>query len=608
MQNHRFNLRLNPILVLCSFIATMVVNSAMAKTSDSTQYHAKKTSNLPEIIRDGLHPYQYYGLTRLYLRNFYLEKAKICLEKLRNSKPRDLSEKLYMNLRKEQLPKGKISPELAERCRKTAAMAHENEQRYQICRELIEENSEFEWPYMILADEGYTLGESSLKSQNELMHKVLSFNPTYKPALSKLKDVIHNQKYLEDRKAAAIKADSFKNETAQQSSIQMDEEHKKHIAQFMVKKKYFLIDKNGELPFETGPGVSIDQRFSDGLLKVSVRSEMGSSEIQFWDKNGDLKFSVRAMTTERVSEGLVAVYSFWPGIRGSRYGFYDTDGKVAIPGRFSKTEEFKEGLAAAEIRQAYVDRASTWGFISHDGNWQIEPIYDDVFSFSEGLAPVSIGGKIGFINKSGNFSIPPIYDHARPFSEGLANVVIFDHKNHALIDKYIDHQGKVVFERAQVIPGGKPLAELRSKGILSAYSTTPRHEHAPRTDERSPWDFHDGLVVDMVNNKFGYRDKTGKNVIDAVYGWTYPFSDGRGKVWKDKAFGFVNKQGNLVIEAKFAKAKDFSNGLAAVSPDGKHWGYIDQNGTMVIKPQYLEAEPFAEGIARVAVAENTPEK
>ena len=596
------------VLALYSLITTLAENSSMAKTSESTQYHAKKISNLPEIIRDGLHLYQYYGLTRLYLRNFDLEKAKICLEKLKNSTPRDISEKLSISLQKELLPKNSVSQELLERCRKAAAMAHENEQRYQICRELITESSEFEWPYMILAEEGYTLGESSLKSQNELMHKVLSFNPTYKPALSKLEDVISNQKYLEDRKAAAIKAASVKNETDEPSSYQLDEQQKKHIAQFMVKKKYFLIDNKGKLPFETGPGVSIDQRFSDGLLKVSVRSEMGSSEIQFWDKKGELKFSVRAMTTERVSEGLVAVYSFWPGIRGSRYGFYDTSGKVAIPGRFSKTEEFKDGLAAAEICQAYVDRASTWGFISHDGNWQIEPIYDDVFSFSEGLAPVSIGGKIGFIDKSGIFSIPPIYDHARPFSEGLANVVVFDHKNHALIDKYIDHQGKVVFERTQIIPADKPLAELRSKGILSAYSTTPRHEHAPRTDERSPWDFHDGLVVDMVNNKFGYRDKTGKNVIDAVYGWTYPFSDGRGKVWKDRAFGFVNKQGNLVIKAKFAKAKDFSNGLAAVSTDGKHWGYIDQNGTMVIKPQYLEAEPFAEGIARVAVAENTPEK
>lgn len=71
------------VLALYSLITTLAENSSMAKTSESTQYHAKKISNLPEIIRDGLHLYQYYGLTRLYLRNFELEKAKICLEKLK---------------------------------------------------------------------------------------------------------------------------------------------------------------------------------------------------------------------------------------------------------------------------------------------------------------------------------------------------------------------------------------------------------------------------------------------------------------------------------------------------------------------------------------------
>jgi hypothetical protein len=73
----------------------------------------------------------------------------------------------------------------------------------------------------------------------------------------------------------------------------------------------------------------------------------------------------------------------------------------------------------------------------------IPPQYDAdfyVIEFSEGLAPVQVGGKFGFIDKTGKMVIPPKYDDAFSFSEGLALVKIGDKF------RYIDKTGKFVWE------------------------------------------------------------------------------------------------------------------------------------------------------------------
>ncbi|EDJ0203504.1 WG repeat-containing protein, partial [Campylobacter coli] len=50
------------------------------------------------------------------------------------------------------------------------------------------------------------------------------------------------------------------------------------------------------------------------------------------------------------------------------------------------------------------------GFIDKSGKIVIEPIFDDIWDFREGLAGVKLNGKWGFIDKSGKIVIEPIFD------------------------------------------------------------------------------------------------------------------------------------------------------------------------------------------------------
>ncbi|MDE7413690.1 MAG: WG repeat-containing protein, partial [Muribaculaceae bacterium] len=64
----------------------------------------------------------------------------------------------------------------------------------------------------------------------------------------------------------------------------------------------------------------------------------------------------------------------------------------------------------------------------------------DAWDFSDGLAPVKIGGKKGFIDKSGELVIPAKYDDAWNFSDGLALVKIGGKWG------YIDKSGRSTFD------------------------------------------------------------------------------------------------------------------------------------------------------------------
>jgi hypothetical protein len=73
------------------------------------------------------------------------------------------------------------------------------------------------------------------------------------------------------------------------------------------------------------------------------------------------------------------------------------------------------------------------------GKIVIQPKYHDVFAFSDGRAPVELGGKWGYVDKTGNLAIPIRYDIAHMFSEGLASV----ERNGKW--QYIDRNGDAAF-------------------------------------------------------------------------------------------------------------------------------------------------------------------
>ncbi len=114
--------------------------------------------------------------------------------------------------------------------------------------------------------------------------------------------------------------------------------------------------------------------------------------------------------------------------------------------------------------------------------------------------------------------------------------------------------------------------------------------------------FSEGLCSVEIGSKWGFIDKTGKLIIEAKFDSASFFSEGIASVKKDKKWGFIDKKGNYTIDLQFEDAGEFSEGLAAIKIGGK-WGYIDKTGNRLIEPQFEDVDKFFDGIAAVKIGE-----
>ena len=129
-----------------------------------------------------------------------------------------------------------------------------------------------------------------------------------------------------------------------------------------------------------------------------------------------------------------------------------------------KQAKLTEPLPVEEWRK--VQKGGKWGF--HDGmKTVIEPSYDEVFCFRDGLASVELDEKCGYINPQGEVVITFEYETAMSFSEGLAAVAKRDKFG------YIDKEDTLVipfeYDAATAFENGE--AKVKKDGKWGTIST-----------------------------------------------------------------------------------------------------------------------------------------
>ena len=92
-----------------------------------------------------------------------------------------------------------------------------------------------------------------------------------------------------------------------------------------------------------------------------------------------------------------------------------------------------------------------------------------------------------------------------------------------------------------------------------------------------------------ADDKYGFVDKNGREVIPCKYEYAGNFFDDLAVVKHNDKYGFIDKTGYEVIQPKYEMAYSFSQGRAEVKLNGK-WGMIDKKGNILIPIQYSENE------------------
>ena len=310
-------------------------------------------------------------------------------------------------------------------------------------------------------------------------------------------------------------------------------------------KEWGYINEKGEFVIE--PQYRTCHPFSEGLAPIYDKKD---KTFYFIKSDGNKlptevnQFRLRnifGFGTKGFEDGMVAVEV------DRQWGYMNTEGKLIVPAKFDKAQEFNGGYGVAEKDDKFY-------IISKDGSENQVDIsgLEDLRKFSEGLAPYRANGKWGFINTKGEVAIEAKYRTVGYMSDGFSWV-----KN---------EEGQVGF--------------INSNGDLKI-----------GFEYTAAKDFTDGVAQIRKGDNWVYLKEDGTTMTPPIADTYGKFSEGMAYFKTDGKVGFIDKEGKPVIKQQFDAVRDFQNGYAAAEVNDK-WGVIDKSGNWVVKPQFDGLKDF----------------
>lgn len=308
--------------------------------------------------------------------------------------------------------------------------------------------------------------------------------------------------------------------------------------------------------------------FSEGLALIKIDNKAG-----FIDARGVMVIKPTFDNAESFSQHLAVAKL------GGKYGYIDKTGNWAIPPRYDHAESFKEGMACVLIGESR-------GFINKQGKLLFSnPMIAGLFAFSEGMLRIRQGwetpltAKNGFLNHQGNVQIHPIYDHVEAFSEGLASVRLGSNPDNALdLGKsgYIDKHGKMLIEPQYEEAGSfrEGLAYVRINKKFGYIDKKGKMIIPAQFD--SAYSFSEGFAAVAIGNTYGFINHQGTLVIKPQFSWVLPFKQGLAGIEasSNQGFGFIDRKGNIVVKPAFSEIGNYSHDLAPARTGNAEWSYL----------------------------------
>ena len=245
---------------------------------------------------------------------------------------------------------------------------------------------------------------------------------------------------------------------------------------------------------------------------------------------------------------------------------------------FPFKNEIEDELRLSNLHLIPVQKGNKFGFIDSIGNIVIQPEFDQVSQFCEGLALAEQNEKFGYINKKGQFAISPEYDEATNFEDGVA--VAAKNGNYFILNR-----------NGEIKAGPFQFASEFFEGLLSVKMNekfgfvNKNGSVLIPCDFEKTGDFKESLCEFLQNSKYGFIDHNGFATIKPVYDWAEPFDRGRSRVKLNGKYGIINKKGEYIVPPEFTRIEKLHVGIFLVV-SGEYYGFLDSLGKPVTELKY----------------------
>lgn len=275
-------------------------------------------------------------------------------------------------------------------------------------------------------------------------------------------------------------------------------------------------------------------------------------------------------------------------------GLIDSNGKVVVEPKYNsiKLSSNRNYSINSEdtnpiivsLRTESTGVRAKYGLIDKAGNVILEPKYDYIYGYSDGLAKANLGDKVVFIDVNGNAVIEPQFKEVGNFNNGLAAVKA-DNDKYGFIDK----TGKVVIQPQ-----------------FDAYT-----EGGGGQGFQFQYNFNGNYAAVVKDGQFGVIDKSGDYKIKPDGNFKMFVSDklilvGQG----ENGYKYIDIDGNTIFSnsdfpvsyAMEAQDLSFENGFATYfkkkSGDSYLLGIVDEKGKIISDAKYDYFAPkISEGMA-----------
>lgn len=340
-------------------------------------------------------------------------------------------------------------------------------------------------------------------------------------------------------------------------------------------------------------------RFDNCILNDSFMFRWGNEKIYDWNNNSDKMQLINLLVgdSDKSISGLNKLHIIE---RDGKKGFVDHKGDIVIPCKWTKVDDFHEGLAAVD------DSSGKYGYLDINGNRVIPCTWDKAESFEDGLAVVKVKNglwdyKCGVIDKDVNMYLPFEYDSLEYIGCGMFKY--YNSPKYGIVNEKNERIYSPVWKSIGRFSDG--LCPVENDKHQWGYIDKNKLLVIPFWWNDAD-DFSAGLaIVRDKDRKSGVIDIQGKVVIPCYYDYLCGFHEGLCAFEKEGKIGFINKEDEIVIKAewlsKYSFSCRFNSGRFLVKNEEGKYGYINKLGSLVIPYTWSNAENFENGTAWVYV-------